>query len=83
MKKSLLLAIPALFTCGCSTSGAGGASGKIDCYYIGVNVGNTSVFSKTYSQSSVRVFEYKDTSGNKLYFNTRIQYEKTFWALIC
>ena len=58
--------------CSCSINYQKNTSGKIDCYYIEVTDGGSTVFSRTYSSSTSEVYEYKSESGDSIYINTRI-----------
>lgn len=68
--KRLVLLFAALGLAGCSgNNGAGGMSGKVDCYSIKVVEGASAVFSGTYSVSYSRVYEYKSEDGKKIYLS--------------
>lgn len=73
--KRLVLLFAFLGLAGCSgNSGAGGTSGKVDCYNIRVEEGTSTVFDKTYSVGYSRVYEYKSTDDKKIYASDHFQY---------
>lgn len=58
--------------CSCSANNQKNTSGTIDCYSIKVTDGGSTVFSRTYSAYTSKVYEYKSESGDSIYINTRI-----------
>ena len=48
------------------------SKGIIDCYSVQVYSGGNSIYSGTYSNSTSKVYEYKDSTNNYIYLNTNI-----------
>ena len=75
--KLFILLVAAIGLVGCSkNSAAGGTSGKVDCYSVRVTEGGSTVFSGNYSSGYAAVYEYKDSSGKKIYTSGHLVYQK-------
>lgn len=72
IRKTLLVGLLSAATLLCSCSNGGiktQTSGVIDCYYIQVKNGGSTVFSETYLSSSATVYEFQNLAGDPVYAN--------------
>ncbi len=79
MKKEFVVlvlgAVFALASCDSKTKNA--SKGTIDCYSVQVYSGGNSIYSGLYSNSTSKVYEYKDANNNYIYLNTNFSYYST------
>lgn len=73
MKKSLSLSVLTLISVlSCSCDKKIQTTGVVDCDEISVSSGGSSVFSKSYSASYSKVYEYKSENGDSIYTDLQI-----------
>ena len=75
MRKSIVFlgvcSLLALASCDSSKTKAA-SKGIIDCYSVQVYSGGSTIYNGTYSNSTSKVYEYKDSNNNYIYLNTNI-----------
>ena len=73
MKKSLSLSVLALISVlSCSCDKKIQTTGIVDCDKVSVSSGGSSVFSKSYSASYSKVYEYKSENGDSIFTDNHI-----------